>query len=260
MSSASTHYLIARSVWIDFSRRKDFFVLASLLMLFVLGALTARVLGVENESTSQLLLSCGLGLASALSAVLVALFASRALPEEFEARTLYPLLAKPVRRSQMLWAKFLGIASLGALSLVVFCALAWLPVPKPASVNAVLLLQAVLLQVVALAGLCWLAFWLSLYMPSLVSALLSLIVWFLGAPVLDFAVNLASQQSEAALNLARHAAAIVPDWASMRLFQLYVEGAPPLNPVAFLALGGYGLAFTALFAALSVLSFERRSL
>lgn len=260
MMMPESTYLIAKSVWIDFSRRKDFYVVASFLLVFAAGALTARLVGVANDSASRLLLSCGMGLASSLSAILLAVFAARVVPEEMEARTLYPLLAKPISRSGMLWGKWWGIWTMGLMSLVVFGVFAWLPVPKTAQMHWALLAQAVVLQAIAMGGLCWMAIWMSIRLPSMLSALASLMIFFIASPVIDFAGNMIGAPSPGASQAAVHVLGIVPDWGAMRFFQAYVEGARALGADEFLALSAYGLAFAALFASLSVNSFERKPL
>lgn len=259
MPARSTR-LIMRVVWLDFARRKDFFVLLSLVVLFAIGALSARVLGVEDESAARLLLSCGLGLASTLSAVLVALFASRMLPEELEARTLYPLLAKPLSRAQLLWGKFMGVASIGAASLVLFTVLAWLPVPKSASMSLGLLVQAVALQMVVLAGMAWLAMWLSIRWPAAVCAMAALGAYFAAGSVMDLAANALAARSQAMGSLFGKLASLAPDWTAMRFFQSYAEGAPALSFAAFIGLAAYGAAFAAAFAILCMRGFEKKAL
>lgn len=253
-------FLMAKATWIDFSRRKDSFVLLSLSMLFAIGAIVVRVIGVTNDSTSRLLLSCGLGLSSTLSAILVALFASRAMPEEMENRTLYPLLAKPVSRGQVLIAKFLGIYSISLLAFFCFLALAWLPVPKMSNGSSILLLQGIVLQALSLAGLCWLAMLLSMQLPSLVSGLIALLVWFMAAPVVDFSTNLMGASSANWGRMWSHAAGIIPDWSALRFFQAYVDGASALDIVAFAGLALYACTFAVLFAAIAIQCFDRKAL
>ncbi|MCX7014366.1 MAG: ABC transporter permease [Candidatus Sumerlaeota bacterium] len=254
------HYWIIWSTWLDFARRKDFYVILILMSLFVIAALTMRQVGVENAAEARLMLSCGLGLASALSAVLTALFSARALPEEFESRTLYPLLAKPVTRAQALAGRFAGILLLCVGSLLVFVLLAWVPAPKVPGQRLVLLAQALALQGIALAALAWLALWLSVRLQTVLSAFLALAVYFLGGTLVDVVMRSAGGASPAARRVLEHALGVVPDFSAFAFLQRYVDGGAPLAWGQFGVLAAYGAAFAALFASLAVWSFGRKQL
>src|SRR5690606_30837975 len=128
-------------------------------------------------------LGLGLSLSASFAAILVAAFASRQLPEEFENRTLYPLLAKPISRGEVLMGKFLGVLVIGVTSLLVFTLFCWLPVPRLADQSTVLLLQALFLRTVSLAMLAALVMALSVRLPAVLAAGLGLFWWFFGATV-----------------------------------------------------------------------------
>ena len=260
MEHPSSSYLIARTVWFDFSRRKDFYVLLFFLLLFVVAALAARIMGVNNDSAARLLLGSGLSLSSVLSIILVALFGSRLLPEEFEARTLYPLLAKPVSRSTVLWAKFAGVFSLGVLSFLLFLILAWVPSPKPSTTNPALLAQSVVLHVILLAVVGWMVIWMSVRMPAMLAALVVLMIYFGASPVSSVLQGAASSHSEMWGTMTSHVLGLIPDLSMLSLFGDYVEGAPPLAAGTFLLLALYGCGFAALFALLGMQSFLREAI
>ncbi len=260
MEQPSSTFLIARTVWLDFARRKDFYVLLFFIMIFVVAALTARWMGVTNDSAARLLLDTGLALSSILSIILVALFSSRLLPEEFESRTLYPLLAKPVSRMQVLWAKFAGVFSLGGLSYILFLLLAWLPAPKPSNADDVLLMQSAVLQMVVLAAVAWMVIWLSIRIPAMLAALIVLIMYLVASPLGGFVQGLAASHSSLLRACITHLWGIVPDLSMLSLFHSYVDGASALSMPVFLALIGYGFGFAALFAALGMHSFLRKPL
>jgi len=258
MMRANPLCLIAWSVWLDFSRRKDFYVIVILIGLFAVGVLAMRAIGVENADAARFLLSCGLGMAGALAAVLTAMFSARVLPEEFENRTLYPLLAKPVTRDQAMAGKFLGLFSIATASLLLFNALAWLPVPKVSGQSPQLLAQAVALQIVALAVLVWLALWLSVRLQAALSAFIALGVYFLGASILDLSLRLIRNSSPLAARFVERLFALVPDFSAFQFMQRYVDGASPIDWGSFAVLALYGMAFVALFALLAISSFRRR--
>lgn len=77
---------------------------------------------------------------------------ARLLPAEFESRTIYPLLAKPIRRPTLLFGKYCGalVASLSALALF-YLVLALLLGIRQGVWGSLILLQALLLHAACLA-------------------------------------------------------------------------------------------------------------
>jgi len=99
-------------------RRKDFYV------LFVLVALTSVLMGSVNffhdDRIIRFLKEMSLQLIWISSLVIAVTTASRQLPAEREHRTIFPLLAKPVTRAQVIVGKFLGCWIACGIALVVF--------------------------------------------------------------------------------------------------------------------------------------------
>jgi len=99
-------------------RRKDFYV------LFVLTAMITLVLGAVNffneDKIVRYLKEICLFLIWVASLVIAITTAARQIPFEREHRTLLPLLAKPITRSQIVLGKFWGCWLATAISLAVF--------------------------------------------------------------------------------------------------------------------------------------------
>ena len=109
---------IAGVVIKELRRRKDFYV------LFVLTALITLVMGsvsIFNESNVvRYLKEICLFLIWASSLVIAITTTARQIPMERENRTLFPLLAKPVTRHQLIVGKFLGCWLASGLALLCF--------------------------------------------------------------------------------------------------------------------------------------------
>ena len=99
-------------------RRKDFYV------LFILTALITLVLGSVNffneDKIVRYLKEICLFLIWVASLVIAITTTARQIPAERENRTLFPLLAKPVTRHQLVFGKFLGCWLACGLALAVF--------------------------------------------------------------------------------------------------------------------------------------------
>ena len=122
MNAAASFYspvqAIAGVVIRELYRRKDFYV------LFVLTALITLVLGSINffneDKIVRPLKELCLFLIWVSSLIIAITTAARQIPAERENRTLFPLLAKPVTRNQVVLGKFLGCWGASGLCLVVF--------------------------------------------------------------------------------------------------------------------------------------------
>jgi ABC-type transport system involved in multi-copper enzyme maturation permease subunit len=116
----ATHNVLAIAgvVIKEMYRRKDFYV------LFVLTALITLVMGsvtfFNQENIVRYLKEICLFLIWGASLVIAVTMTARQIPAEREQRTLFPLLAKPVTRSQFVVGKFFGCWFACGLSLILF--------------------------------------------------------------------------------------------------------------------------------------------
>ena len=154
-------WLIAKSVLIEAVRRKEIYAIVLVAVCVILATGTVRFFGFQTMSKFYREISLKImDLATALTVIILA---ARQLPREFENRTIYPLLAKPVGRSTFLAGKFLGalLAGLFCYSIFILLFLGGMYYLK-AGLSWGLFLQAVYLQVLALTVVASLAFMLSL--------------------------------------------------------------------------------------------------
>jgi len=111
-------FAIAGVVIKELVRRKDFYV------LFVLTALITLIMGSVNlfhdTRIVRYLKEICLLLIWICSLVIAITTAARQIPMERESRTIFPLLAKPVTRTQLLLGKFLGCWLACAITLAAF--------------------------------------------------------------------------------------------------------------------------------------------
>ncbi len=109
---------IAGVVLVEMRRRKDFYV------LFVLTALLTLIMGsvsfFNQENIVRYLKEICLFLIWVASLVITITATARQLPAEREHRTLFPLLAKPVTRHQLVLGKFLGCWLAAGFTLLLF--------------------------------------------------------------------------------------------------------------------------------------------
>ena len=112
---------LIRLSFIELWRRNDIFALLILALALLVPLSMASPFGAAGASRYldevALLLIWGFSLFIALGT------GSRLFPPEFESRTIYPLLSKPISRGALLFGKYLGAVAASASALLLFYAL-----------------------------------------------------------------------------------------------------------------------------------------
>lgn len=175
-------YLIAKSVLIEAIRRKEIYVIVLVAVCVILATGTVRFFG--YQTMSKFYREVSLQIMNLATALTVIILAARQLPREFENRTIYPLLAKPVGRPAFLAGKFLGVllAGLFCYSIFILLFLGGM-VYLGASLSWGLFLQAVYLQILALTVVASLAFMLSLVFNIDAAITVCSLIFILGGTV-----------------------------------------------------------------------------
>lgn len=167
---------LAKGVVLESLRRKDLWVVAILGFLIICAAGALGFFGISGlESFVKDLGVTVLGLFSTIMAVLTS---SRLLPEEIKNRTLYPLLARPISRLDLLVGKWMGAVLVTWASFLFLClltagALMAFHVPFEA-----IMAQYVLAKMMGLAVICAVSLTLGTYMTPQAAATLSFVLAF----------------------------------------------------------------------------------
>src|SRR3712207_1908157 len=98
------------------------YVMAILCGLMILAGRVFAAVGLWGLET--VIKDITFGAVSLCSVVLCILIACRQVPEEISRRTLYPLLARPIGRGEMLLGKFLGTYLMACVALLLASAVA----------------------------------------------------------------------------------------------------------------------------------------
>ncbi|MCA9429683.1 MAG: ABC transporter permease subunit [Candidatus Omnitrophica bacterium] len=172
-------WLIAKSVLIEAVRRKEIYVIVLMAVGVILMTGTVKFFGYEGMN--KFYRDVSLKIMNITAALTVVVLAARQLPREFEKRTIYPLLAKPVGRSTFLAGKFLGVVLAGAFCYALFVIL-FLGGMKflGATLNWGLFTQTVFLQMLALCVVAAMAFMLSLLFNVDAAITVTVLVFALG--------------------------------------------------------------------------------
>ena len=175
---------VVRAGLLDLRRRRDFAVAGGLLGALVLLLAGGRVMGVEDPATGTFLLNLGLSLAAGAAQVLTLVLAARPFPEEMENRTLYPLLARPVGRTEILLGKWGCCLLAGVGMYAVLTGAVFLLAPRMEFYDPRTGVQMVALQGLALATVASWTMAISLVLPRGLALLVSGGVAFAAGPVM----------------------------------------------------------------------------
>jgi ABC-type transport system involved in multi-copper enzyme maturation permease subunit len=236
-------------------RRKDLYVVLILTVLMVLGASALRIFGVSGlEIFVKDVAFLAIGV---LSTVLTVLIAARQLPEEVQRRTIYPILARPITRGQLLLGKWftaflMAWVSFLILAAVVYGLLLLLGIPlKP------IFGQYLLLKSLGIGWLCAMVIALSVYMTPAANITLSLILAF-GSGLFGRLLLMAHWEhglSAFALNLLY---GILPHYDLFDMGQKVVYDWAPVPWWALGAMAVYALTSGSIYLLLGWLRFRRQ--
>lgn len=250
---------LVRLSLLELWRRNDMFALLVLALVLLVPLSLARPFGATGATRyfdeAALLLIWGYSLFIALGV------GGRLFTNEFSNRTIYPLLAKPISRCDLLFGKYLGavVASLSALAFFYALWMASVALRGGEWLSVCLVqafaLHAVFVALVVAAALCG-SFLLT---PSASATLLAILfpsMFFFGRRLLEYAENVSGLLSgliKAMYWVAPHA-----EFFDMR--QRLVHGWGGVEPGVFLAVLGYGLAYVAVTLWLANIVFKRKKL
>ncbi len=138
-------WAIAWTVWLEMIRKKDFYVLLILLMALLFLLLSINVFGLGGAV--RYVADVGLMFAWLFSVILAVSLAGRQLPQEEARGTIYPLLAKPITRMELLLGKWLGTWTCSAVATALFYGVVFTVVRlRGGLLDRVTLVQALLLH------------------------------------------------------------------------------------------------------------------
>lgn len=213
--------------------------------------LSTLTLGQRHRMISDL----GLSSMQLIGTLLAVFLGAGLIAGDVERRVLYPVVAKPVARSQYLLGRYLGLGAVLLLNLAAMAAA--LAAVLAAEAGSLAPLDGPLLAAFAMIGV-------QLLVVGAVSVLFSSITSTTLAAIFSLSLALAGQLTNEMRNLWRGEGAwlarvlwyAVPNLGALNLNEAVIYHRPP--PASAWLAAGYGLSFAAATLALACLAFERR--
>ncbi len=251
--------LIAKTIFTEAIRRKEIYSIVLLTVLMLGWGATFRFFNMAG--LHKFYQEIALKIMSVSTVVTVIVLASRQLPREFDSRTIYTVLAKPVSRTEFLMGKFLGVVGAGcfcfALFMGVFLSCNFL---MRYTIHWPIFLQFVYLQFLLIVLAAGLSFALSLGFNQDASISMALAIFLLGqifTSTITVVYEYTSPVGQLILKIINY---VVPQAALYDLSDKVIHGWPPIGFGILFLLTGYTAAYVVIFLALSYLMFRRRPL
>lgn len=239
-------------------RRKDIYVM--LLLSGILIVVTGLFNAFGVAELQKFMIDVSLSIVNAFTIIITVLISARQLPYELERRTLYPMLAKPVGRSQFLVGKFVGIMAMSTTALLMFAVVAGLIFIGFGIPLRSVFFQCIYFRWVSLLVIASMTLWLSLILTHAANVTISLMLC-LGASMFARTILLVHNSvGPWQQKLLAAAYWILPHLDLFDLSKRVVHnwGAVPAWSVPAITL--YGLMYTAIFLGLAYVRFRRQPL
>lgn len=248
---------LAWLVWLEMIRRKDIYVLLILLAAFLVTLMTLDLFGLGQAVIY--LKEIGLLLAWVCSWILAVSVSVRQLPQEERQSTIFPLLAKPVSRAEILIGKWLGAwVVTGTATLVFYVLLALMVALRGGGLDVVVLAQVWLLHLGLLVIITALGIAFSTRLHADAAAALTYVVtlaaWLILPRVPDLVLT-ARGATQNGLMLVYYA---LPHLELFDMRCRLVYGWPPASGLAVLLVLFYGLLMTIVFLTLGWLAYRNK--
>lgn len=249
---------LAAAVVLESVRRKDLWVVAILGFLIMVSAGALGFFGFDGlQSFAKDLAGTVLGIFSSIVAIITA---GRVLPDEIKNRTLYPLLARPITRLDLMIGKLLGAIAVTWIAFLMLAGLTGLALTLFQVTFEPVMLQYLVLKLAGLAVLCAVTMALSAYLTSQAAITLSFVLAF-GSGMIVRALVMANESgSLASIGAAKFLNALLPQY---HLFDLGSRaansdwGAVPSWVIGSLML--YGFAYSVAALAVGWLKFRKQA-
>lgn len=254
-------WLIARSVLLEGVRRKEIYAIVLISCLIIAGIMSIDFFGLRG--LTKFYCEVSLQVMSTAAALTTIALAARQLPREFEARTIYPLLAKPVSRMTFLVGKLVGVMMAAAFCFALFMAIyiagTWY---MGGRISPGLLLQYVYLQMLGLLILATLAFCLSLWLNLDAAMTIGAVLYFAASIIMTSIAYLYDFVGPIGKWVLKASLYGLPQLRLLDLSEKVVHSDvwSSIPAWAIAALTGYALVYSGLYLALAYISFRRKPL
>jgi ABC-type transport system involved in multi-copper enzyme maturation permease subunit len=227
--------------------------------LTIWGALAAAAL-LESLRRKDLWVAAILTVVNLLSVVLAVLFAARQLPEEVSRRTVYPLLARPISRFDLLFGKFLGAYALSLIGLLLFALIAFGAMKWFGLGVGVIFWQYLALRAAVLGIVCAVTMGLSVFVTPQAAVTLSLLLAMISQTFASAVLLMEGEAERVGQLFLRGTYFALPQFNLFDLSAKVSYGWPPIPAATVVQLFIYGIMHALIWLTIGTLKFRRQAL
>jgi len=250
--------VVAKITLLEALRRKDLYVLLILSLVIIGGAGCVRFFGIEG--LQRFLKDVALLVTNLCLTITVVTATARQFPRELEARTIYPLLAKPLTRLEFVIGKFAGCWAMGAFTLALFSLEFLVALGIFGASTDWVFAQAVYLRLLYVAVVVAMTLFFSLFLTHGANVTVSLLVC-LGASLFSRSINLIhAELGWLGQKVVVAVYYIIPHVDLFDMSKKVVHDWEPIAAKYMLILTAYAAVYVILFLGGAQLRFARRAL
>ncbi len=248
---------IASLVLKELYRRKDFYALFIMIAVITLGF--ASFSFIDNGRIVRFLKEICLGLIWISSLLIAITTTARQIPSECESRTIFPLLAKPITRTEVILGKFFGCWFASGISLLLFyiffCGVA---ISREDEWHLLNYLQAGLMHWFMLGIVISIVLTGSMFTSAISSNITICSLITVGILLMGRSLNkIALQQDEPAQSIIYGLYYIIPHLEFFDLRNIIIHNWPLVSWWACGAAALYAMAYTCIFLSAACIRFHR---
>lgn len=254
-------WLIAKSVMLEAVRRREIYAIV-LISCLIIGAVM-MIDFFQIEGLTKFYREIALKIMSIATGLTVVVLASRQLPREFESRTIYPLMARPVTRFAFLLGKLFGVMLSAAFCFALFmgvfiCGTFYLGGEIPWMIFA----QYVYLQLMMMLILATLSFWFSMMMNFDAAITMGAIFFLTASTFINIVTYIYDYTTQIGQMVLRALVFVIPQLSLFDLSEkaVHAQAWEPLGLATMASLTLYAVFFAAIFISLANFWFRRREL
>ncbi len=251
-------WIIAKNVIEESIRKKEIYVLFILSVAIMAVAAMASffsLTGLVKYFTELSFL-----IVTYITVIIAVVVGARQLPTELNSRTIYPLMAKPLKRSEFIIGKWLGTSLISIFCFLVFEGIfIILLLSKGSSVSGILI-QGIFLHILQLMLISSIVICLSAFMTNAANVTVSILYFILGHWI-GKAISDALDKCGAFLVwMLKSLNYIIPHLDYFDLSKKIVHQWPPVPAWVIITVTIYAVVYISIFLLIGTLKFQRKQL
>ncbi|MFH1791179.1 MAG: ABC transporter permease subunit [Candidatus Omnitrophota bacterium] len=251
--------ILAAQSFKELIRKKDFYVFLILLVALLIFFFNKSFFGVEDAS--RYIKDAGYTLIILFCLIITISFAAKQIPSEIESRTIYPLLAKPVSRTEFVVGKYAGSLLVGFFAFTVFFAVYVAAIQRIGEfADPVLIIEAYICSLYLLAFMAAISLFLSLFVTLSANITLTFLLYFAISAYNNQLRDMLTEVPEKASFLYNAIYFLMPHFEFYDLKTRLVHMWDPLPLWVFLSITAYTLIYVGILIYITCLMFRKRCL